>query len=375
MLNFLFRCRLLWMVFAIAWPQPHAHSEEPTERPDLETRLEKFLERYPKADLDQNGTLTLEEAKTFRTSQRASKESKRGKQKLARTGLAPDHADLSYGPDPANLFDLWLAESDQPTPLVIFIHGGGFRGGDKRMAARYATMYRAAGISLASINYRMLPEYRFPVPLQDSARAVQTLRHRAAEWNIDPNRIGLTGGSAGAGTSLWIAFHDDMADPESTDPVLRESTRVTCAVVSGAQTSYDPRFFKEHGLDGIMKHPSLPALYAMEEVPTEWPPELLPLFEEVSPIHHLTVDDPPVMLIYSQANTHPGEPILDGEAVHHPRFGIILKEKADSLGMECVLQYPGKEDDAPRFDATAETLSFFKRHFGMGPRQPNANDN
>ena len=77
-------------------------------------------------------------------------------------------------------------------------------------------------------------------PLEDAARAVQFLRSKAGEWNIDKTRIAATGGSAGACSSLWLAFHDDMAKPDSPDPVARESTRLTAAAVNGAQTSLDP---------------------------------------------------------------------------------------------------------------------------------------
>ena len=61
--------------------------------------------------------------------------------------------------------------------------------------------------------------------LFDAARAIETLRSKAKEWDIDPTRIASTGGSAGACTSLWIAMHDDLAEPSSDDPIDRESTR------------------------------------------------------------------------------------------------------------------------------------------------------
>ena len=85
---------------------------------------------------------------------------------------------------------------------------------------------------MVAINYRYIAQaeadgVKPPVkgPLGDAARALQFVRSKAAEWNIDKPRIGATGGSAGACSSLWLAFHPDMADPKSTDPVARESTR------------------------------------------------------------------------------------------------------------------------------------------------------
>ena len=76
-------------------------------------------------------------------------------------------------------------------------------------------------------------------PLEVAARAVQFLRSKAVEWYIHKSRVGATGGSAGACSSLWLAFHDDMASPTALTRRPR-STRLTVASVSGAQISLDP---------------------------------------------------------------------------------------------------------------------------------------
>ena len=55
--------------------------------------------------------------------------------------------------------------------------------------------------------------------------SLQTIRSKAKEWNLDPERIACYGGSAGAGISLWLAFHEDLADPNSDDPIARQSTQ------------------------------------------------------------------------------------------------------------------------------------------------------
>src|SRR5256885_14717759 len=97
----------------------------------------------------------------------------------------------------------------------------------------------------------------------DCARAIQVARSKAKEWNLDPRRIAASGGSAGAGTSLWIGFHDDMADPKNSDPVLRESTRLSCMVVFGAQSSYDPRVIKKLGGGRGHEDEALPGFYGL----------------------------------------------------------------------------------------------------------------
>src|SRR5262245_27814718 len=111
---------------------------------------------------------------------------------------APGVRDAKYGPHARNVIDLWKAKSDTPTPLVVFIHGGGFRAGDKSNVSPLLLEHcLKAGISVAAINYRFSQHAPFPAPMNDGARAVQFLRSKAKEWNLDPKRVAATGGSAG----------------------------------------------------------------------------------------------------------------------------------------------------------------------------------
>ena len=157
-------------------------------------------------------------------------------------------SEVRYGKNERHTLDFWKAKSDTPTPLVIVIHGGGWVGGSKLRLDRFADTQALlkAGISVVAINYRLMrhcQEVSPPVkaPLHDAARALQFVRSKAKEWNIDKSRIGAAGGSAGACSSLWLAYHDDLADPKSKDPVARESTRLHCAAVIGPQTTLDPK--------------------------------------------------------------------------------------------------------------------------------------
>src|SRR5688572_27975121 len=153
----------------------------------------------------------------------------------------PTQADVSYGPHERNVLDFWKAEGQGPRPLLVYIHGGGWTGGDKKQDPKNFQPFLEKGISYAAINYRLSGEYPLPAPVHDAARGIQFLKSKAAEWNIDKDHIALTGGSAGACTSMWILLHDDLAEPKASDPVLRESTRVCAAAVSGGQASIDPR--------------------------------------------------------------------------------------------------------------------------------------
>ena len=176
--------------------------------------------------------------------------------------------------------------------------------------------YLAAGISVVSINYRyswqaQIAGVQPPVkaPLEDAARALQFVRSKAREWNIDKQRIGASGGSAGACSSIWLAMHDDMADPKSSDPISHESTRLWCAAVVGAQTSLDPQQLKEwtpnsgyggHAFGFMDPHDIKTRDTRFAEFLAHRE-EVLPWIKEYSPIEHASADDPPIYLIYSSA--------------------------------------------------------------------------
>lgn len=267
-----------------------------------------------------------------------------------------DLSEVSYGPHERNVLDLWKAKSPTPTPLVVFIHGGGFRGGSKEaLSAALLDKLLASGISVMAINYRLSPEVSFPAHYMDSARAIQFARSKAKEWNLDAKRVGATGGSAGAGTSLWIGFHDEMADAKNADPVLRESTRLSCMAVNGAQSSYDPRVIKQWVGEAAARHPALEGFFGINPDERDTP-KAHKRYEAASAINLLTRDDPPVYAFYSEARVLPPSP-KDGQGIHHINFGLRLKEKMDALGIECTVRHrdEGAEPDK-------ETAAFFVKH-------------
>ena len=273
---------------------------------------------------------------------------------------------VPYGTHPRQVLDFYQAKSDKPTPLVFNIHGGGWQGGDKKMNPK---PFLDQGISVVSINYRYirnaveddlkalemfvgpLPEGRnaqdyleppIKAPLRDAARALQFVRSKAVEWNIDKKRIGATGGSAGGCSSLWLAFHADMADPNSKDPIARESTRLYCAAVNGAQTSLDPKELREWMPNyGYGAHafglPNFQSLIDNREKVMKW-------IKEYSPIEHAAKDAPPIGLFYggdkdAKVGDSPKDP------THSPILGIKLEEKLKTLGVDVILVYPGRPNE------------------------------
>jgi len=259
---------------------------------------------------------------------------------------APDHADVSYGPHQRNVLDVWLAKSSAPTPLVVYYHGGGFRAGDKRtLNPQLLEKLRDNGITVAAANYRLSDVALYPAQMHDSARALQFLRLNAKRFHLDPSRVGAFGSSAGAGISQWLAYHDDLADPKNPDPVLRQSTRLTAVAPFNAQASYDPRFIKKL-MNSNQVHPALVAFFGMSSPADADDPRFFPLFEDSSPINHLTAGDPPILVYFSQRNDPLPENSTGEQHIHHPKFGFVLKEKAAKLGIECTVLL---REDHPAF--------------------------
>lgn len=253
----------------------------------------------------------------------------------------PTYANVSYGPYAADVLDFWEAEGEGPRPLLVYIHGGGWTGGDKKQAPKVFRPFLDKGISYAAVNYRLSGEAPLPAPVHDAARAIQFLRSKAAEWNINPERIALTGGSAGACTSMWILLHDDLADPDSKDPVARQSTRVTAAAVAAGQTSIDPKVIEGWLGPNVLKHRMINMAVGeptMEGALKNYD-KYHDLYVEFSPYNHLDKNDPPLLMTYGNDMTLPSKNA--GHGIHHPVYGVKMKEKADQVGHECHLLISG----------------------------------
>jgi len=325
-----------------------AQQSEPTS--ESSPKLQKILEARPQLDRNKDGILTLTELRESR-----SQKNERPKPKKT----APTYSDVSYGPHPSMQLDFWKAESDKPAPLFVFIHGGGFRGGDKASVNPVLLKgFIDAGVSVASINYRLSGIGPYPMQMHDSARAVQFLRSKTDAWNIDPTRLAAGGGSAGSGISQWLAFRDDLKNPNSSDPIERYSTRLSCALAFNMQSTYDPRVIKQIIPGDAYNDRALKPFYGL---PDDWnwdtaeiDDKLDALIKDASPINHLTADDPPVFIFHAERTRTPGN-------IHHPKFGEYLESAMNKLGIESVRRTDADYDSpaAPYEDM----VQFVLRHY------------
>ena len=254
--------------------------------------------------------------------------------------IQPTYKNISYGPHQDMTLNFWKFKSESPVPLLVHIHGGGWIGGKKNESISPNELKK--GYSFASIDYRLAGTELLPAAVHDAARAIQFLRTKAKEWNFNPARIAVIGGSAGAASSLWLAYHDDMADPKSDDPVLRQSSRVCGAVAMGGQTTLDPFLLEKKIGPACIQHGMIwktVGAKSIEDLMENWG-QYKDLSLQCSPMTHVSKDDPPVFLNYGKPAPIP---VIKGDGIHHAGFGRLLKEKCKKMGIDCHLQVKGHE--------------------------------
>ena len=264
------------------------------------TGLAERLERFPQADTNRDGSLTRDEWNAFNAQRRAQQDAQQ------RNKPKPTHADVAYGDHERHVFDIWLTPSDKPTPLVIYIHGGGFRGGNKNINVNSLKTFQEAGLSVAAIHYRLSDSGPYPIMMEDAARCLHTIRHRAKEWNID-----------------------------------RQSTRITAAATTNGQSTYDLRTFREwFGVPNLRNHEALYKFYDVK-AESDWnSTRVKKLMKDASAITHLTKDDVPVYMTYNRGNVPVDVNTSEGTWVHHVRLGLKLQEAMSKIGLECTVVSP-----------------------------------
>jgi len=175
--------------------------------------------------------------------------------------------------------DVYFPETGGPWPALVYVHGGSWMRGDKSEALMFASNMTAQGYLVVSINYRLYPPARFPAMIEDVKCAIRSLRAHASEYNLDPNRIGAMGVSAGGHLVSLLGTSDQSAGWDVGE-YLDQSSRVRAVVAMAPVTDLSKNFPNAD-------------IEAMKQVG----------FGEAnvaaaSPITHLTADDPPFLLIH-----------------------------------------------------------------------------
>ncbi|MEQ1827902.1 MAG: alpha/beta hydrolase [Pirellula sp.] len=265
----------------------------------------------------------------------------------------PTHRDVAYDNDHASqCVDVYLAKSDKPTPAVIYIHGGGWRGGSKKVVPGWLLRFVNEGkLSVVAVEYRFTDVATHPAQVNDCLRSIQFVRQNAEKWNIDSKRLGVTGGSAGGHLSAYIALHDDVAKATSDDPVEKQSSRVACAVSFAGPTDWTLLSSIEHG------HPAYRQLigYQPGTPAAELKAELV---KDVSPISFVSKDDPPIMQVHG-----------DKDDIVPLQHASKLHEQLQSTGVksELVVIPDGNHGVAGAGDQVAKRATEFVQHYLLAP--------
>jgi acetyl esterase/lipase len=205
--------------------------------------------------------------------------------------------DVEFGKGGAKplLLDLFKPkEIKKPVPGLIFVHGGAWKEGSRKNYGTYSRHFAAKGYVVATIEYRLSGEAPFPAAIQDVNCAIRWMRANAAKLGVDPNRIGLVGGSAGGHLVLLAAYAANDPELEGTGGNNGVSSRVQAVVdiyglVSlGARTPPGRvRFIRARAID--------PVVQFMGGKRADDDPEL---YAKASPITHVTKDAPPTLILH-----------------------------------------------------------------------------
>lgn len=274
-----------------------------------------------------------------------------GARLLAESVDAKSYRDLAYvenGHERQKL-DLYVPGNQRgPVPVVCFIHGGGWRNGQKSTSTAMPLITQ--GYAVAGLGYRLSDAAQFPAQIHDCKAAIRWLRAHAKSYGIDPNRIAVWGPSAGGHLSALLGTSGDVKELEGDLGTAGVSSRVQAVC-----DFYGPTDFLLGDVGGRIDNPEGPVALLLGG-PAPDRPELA---RQASPAHWISKDDPP-FLIFQGGKDRTVPP------VQSQSFAALLKKA--NVAAELV-EFPDAEHGGPDFknaDTLAKIVAFFDRHLKSG---------
>lgn len=253
---------------------------------------------------------------------------------------------IDYGKKERNKLDLIIPNSKYKTPLVIYLHGGGYRGGKKENSYKRKNLELISkilneNIAYATINYSFLNNNDGLLSsLEDSKKALQFLKFNSKKYNIDKEKIIIWGVSSGANSALWLGLSDDMAEIGTNDLVNAESTSVQGIIsISGAHSFNSDNWKRMIKMDdkifdlmikGFLKYPGVDVEKWLINYKDKKYQENIDYYNFMDP------SDPPIFV----ANYGTLKPKNIFQFNHHPLHAKYLKQRADSLNIKNVVHAP-----------------------------------
>jgi len=242
--------------------------------------------------------------------------------------------------------DLYLPKArkhNKPLPVVAHLHGGGWQFGNKSGGYRYVgPLVESGEYAGVSIGYRLTNEACWPAQIHDCKAAIRWLRANAAKYNLDPDRIGVTGTSAGGHLSAMLGTSGNDTNLEGTlGEHTKQSSRVTCVV-----DHFGPSDFRAFLM---VLDPTL----AVTKLLGGPPRDKLDLALAASPVTHVTSDDAPFLLIHGTRD--PIVPFGQSEVL----YAALIKAKVDA---KLVAVEGGGHGNFGSAEVAARMRAFFDKH-------------
>jgi acetyl esterase/lipase len=207
-------------------------------------------------------------------------------------------------------FDVFTPKEKANGAAVIFVVSGGWYSDHNAINLQFIQPVLDRGYTVFAVVHGSQPKFTILDAMSDLQRAVRFIRHHAADYQIDPNRIGIMGGSAGGHLSCMQGVAGTLGQADAKDPVERESSRVQAVACF-----FPPTDFLNYGKDGenamgrgILK--DYRGAFDFQQIdPAK--KEFVPITDEarigeiakqISPVYHVTADDPPTMIIHGDAD-------------------------------------------------------------------------
>jgi acetyl esterase/lipase len=250
-------------------------------------------QNFARQDANSDGFVSLDELTTFI----------QGQNRTPTTGRAPfpdsviAKRDIPYAntENPRQKLDLYLPkdrkEGGKPLPLIVFIHGGGWKAGDKAAGAGNVLRFVTSGeYAAASVGYRLTNEAQWPAQIHDCKAAIRWLRANAKEHGCDPEKIAVWGSSAGGHLVSFLGTSGDVKELEGTlGSHTTTSSRVTCVLNYYGPENFISMVTQESTVDRNSKDNPEALLFG---APVREAPERA---KEASPVTWISADDPPFM--------------------------------------------------------------------------------
>lgn len=257
-------------------------------------------------------------------------------------------ANVSYGPRERNVLDAWVPQwSSEPSKIVVFFHGGGFKAGDKTEIQDQPDViqgYLENNYAIISVNYPFADEEAgvfLQDIMQDCARAIQAIRLRAPDYNMDPNQLYVYGSSAGGAITSWLNYHDDLQDLNSSSSLKQQSTKPTAGLVLISQFSLNFPLWEESwamNMPSDFFSPDEPnySAYGFTSEEQMYTVEGITLRESLDMYNMIDGNDPKIIFLQRIFENFPAT--TQGELRHHQRHMQLMHQKAQDVGAESDLR-------------------------------------